>query len=185
MEARGFRSIELRTYHIDERTKSISKQYCRAYLLTSPISVGNIGLIMTVTEPEAKQGKTGNKPSRFGRHPREGYQVQTSIWIEKDGELYLGGGRVMLLERVDKLGSIAAAARSMNLTYNNAWLWINAMNQLAPSPLVERVAGGVGGGHARLTEEGHKAIVQFHELRAKLNGLGVSNPHKAAPKEKA
>ena len=97
-------------------------------------------------------------------------------WIEKDGELYLGGGRVMLLEHIEKLGSIAAAARSMNLTYNNAWLWINAMNKLAPSPLVERMAGGAGGGHARLTEEGHKAIIQFHKLRARLEEL-VSPSH--------
>jgi len=131
---------------------------------------------MTAQEPEAIQNRAGNKPSRFGRHPQEGYHVQASIWIEKDGELYLGGGRIMLLERIEKLGSIAAAARSMNLTYNNAWLWINSMNQLAPSPLVERTAGGTGGGHARLTEEGHNAIAQFHKLRAKLQSL-VPSPH--------
>lgn len=84
----------------------------------------------------------------------------------------------MLLERIDKLGSIAAAARSMNLTYNNAWLWINAMNQLAPAPLVERVTGGSGGGHARLTDEGRQAIAQFHKLRGKLEGLFNSPPAK-------
>jgi len=130
---------------------------------------------MTSQEPEAKQARVGNKPSRFGRHPHKGYHIQASIWIEKDGELYLGGGRIMLLERITQMGSIAAAARSMNLTYNNAWLWIKSMNQLAPSPLVEITAGGAGGGHARLTEEGQKAIAQFHKLRAKMQSLVLSS----------
>ena len=80
----------------------------------------------------------------------------------------MGWGRVILLERVDKFGSIAAAARSMRLGYRNAWLWIEAANRLAPAPLVEKTMGGVGGGHARLTEEGRKAIAQYKELRAKL-----------------
>ena len=88
--------------------------------------------------------------------------------MEKDGELYMGWGRVILLERIDKFGSIAAAARSMRLGYRNAWLWIEAANRLAPVPLVEKTAGGAGGGHARLTEEGRKAVAQYKELRAKF-----------------
>lgn len=116
--------------------------------------------------------KTGSrKPSRFGRHPQAGYTTQASVWIEKDGELYIGGGRAILLERLEKLGSIAAAARSMGLTYRNAWLWIDAMNRLAPSPLVEKITGGTGGGHAQLTDEGRKAIAWFRELRARLAEL--------------
>lgn len=108
------------------------------------------------------------KPSRFSRHPEPGYVVRGRIWLEKDGELYLGWGRVMLLERIDKFGSIAAAARSMKLGYRNAWLWIEAMNRLAPAPVVDKIAGGAVGGHTRLTEEGRKAVSQYKELRAKF-----------------
>jgi molybdate transport system regulatory protein len=88
--------------------------------------------------------------------------------MEKDGELYMGWGRVLLLERIEKFGSIAEAARSMRLSYRNAWLWIEAMNRLAPSPLVEKTAGGVGGGYARLTDEGRKVVGQYKNLRLKL-----------------
>ena len=88
--------------------------------------------------------------------------------MEKDGELYLGWGRVMLLERIDKFGSIAEAARSMGLGYRNAWLWIEAANRLAPAPLVEKTAGGAEGGRARLTEEGRKAVDQYKRLRARF-----------------
>ncbi len=77
----------------------------------------------------------------------------------------------MLLERVEKLGSIAAAARSMGLTYSNAWLWIEAMNRLAPTPVILTTTGGTGGGSAQLTEEGHRAIEHYHKLRAGLEQL--------------
>ena len=108
------------------------------------------------------------KPSRFSRHPGTGYLVRGRVWIERDGELYMGWGRVMLLERIDKFGSIAAAARSMKLGYRNAWLWVEAANRLARTPLVERATGGAGGGYTKLTEEGRKAVGQYKELRAEF-----------------
>jgi molybdate transport system regulatory protein len=108
------------------------------------------------------------KPSHFSRHPQPGYAVRGRIWVEKDGELYMGWGRVVLLQRIEELGSIAAAARSMRLGYRNAWLWIEAMNRLAPAPLIEITTGGVGGRHARLTEEGRKAISEYKGLRTRF-----------------
>jgi hypothetical protein len=41
------------------------------------------------TKPGGDSGqhpRAGNKPSRFGRHPKAGYHVQASVWIEKDGQ---------------------------------------------------------------------------------------------------
>jgi molybdate transport system regulatory protein len=108
------------------------------------------------------------KPPHLSRHPQPGYTVRGRIWLEKNGELYMGGGREMLLERIDKFGSIAAAARSMKLGYRNAWLWVEAANRLAPAPLVEKTAGGAGGGHTRLTDEGRKAVAHYKKLRAKF-----------------
>jgi molybdate transport system regulatory protein len=108
------------------------------------------------------------KTELHSRHPAPGERVSGRIWLERDGELYMGWGRVMLLERIDKYGSIAAAARSMKLGYRNAWLWIESANRLAPKPLVEKTTGGVGGGYARLTDEGRKAVKEYKELRAKF-----------------
>ena len=113
-------------------------------------------------------GFQGKKPSRFSCHPQPGYVIKGRIWVEKDGELYMGWGRVMLLERIEKLGSIAEAARSMKLSYSNAWLWVEAMNRLAPSPLVKKTVGGVGGGRTSLTEEGRKVINEYKELRSRF-----------------
>lgn len=106
------------------------------------------------------------KPLIHSRHPRRGYVVRGRIWVEKDGELYVEGGRVVLLERIAKLGSIAAAARSMGLGYRNAWLWVAAMNRLAPSLLVEKATGGANGGYARLTDEGRKVVAEYREMNS-------------------
>ncbi len=120
------------------------------------------------------------KMPRFSNHPEPGYVLGGRIWLEKDGELYIGWGRIILLERIDKFGSIAGAAKSMGLGYRNAWLWVEAMNRLAPVPLVEKATGGVGGGHTRLTGEGQKVIIEYKEIRdrfqefLKQNGLSLS-----------
>lgn len=111
------------------------------------------------------------KPSHYSIHSKSGFVVKNRIWFEKDGELYIVGNRVALLERIDEYGSIAEAARSMRLAYRNAWLWVESMNRLAPSPLVEKITGGQGGGHARITEEGYRIITKFKKLNDKVKKL--------------
>ena len=103
---------------------------------------------------------------RSGHQPESGIVVRSKVWLEKDGKLFMGFGRATLLERIDQLGSISAAARSMHLAYRNAWLWVEAMNRLAPSPLVEKSTGGARGGYARLTSAGRKIIADYKEKRA-------------------
>jgi len=109
--------------------------------------------------------------SRSGLQPESGIVVRSKVWLEKDGKLFMGWGRATLLERIDQLGSISAAAKSMNLTYRNAWLWVEAMNRLAPVPLVEKSAGGERGGYARLTGEGRRIVVEYKEKRARFQEL--------------
>ncbi|MCX7912761.1 MAG: LysR family transcriptional regulator, partial [Dehalococcoidales bacterium] len=98
---------------------------------------------------------------RTGHKPEPGIVVRSKVWLEKDGKLLMGWGRATLLERIDQLGSISAAARSMNLTYRNAWLWVEAMNRLAAKPLVVKSSGGARGGYARLTEEGRRILQEY------------------------
>ena len=118
---------------------------------------------------EAKVPEFGVKHvSRSGHKPESGIVLRSKVWLEKDGKLFMGFGRATLLERIDQLGSISAAAKSMKLAYRNAWLWVEAMNRLAPVPLVEKSTGGVHGGYARLTEEGKRIINEYKEKRARV-----------------
>lgn len=109
--------------------------------------------------------------SRSGHKPGSGVTVRSKVWLEKDGKLFIGWGRATLLERIDQLGSISAAARSMKLAYRNAWLWVEAMNRLAPSPLVEKSTGGARGGYARLTDEGRKIVREYKEKRSRVREI--------------
>ncbi|MBN1693144.1 MAG: LysR family transcriptional regulator [Dehalococcoidales bacterium] len=106
--------------------------------------------------------------SRSGHKPESGIVLKSKVWLEKDGKLFMGYGRATLLERIDQFGSISAAARSMKLAYRNAWLWVEAINRLAPKPLVVKSTGGPRGGYARLTEEGRRIIKEYKEKRASV-----------------
>jgi molybdate transport system regulatory protein len=109
--------------------------------------------------------------ARSGQKPESGIVLRSKVWLEKDGKLFMGWGRATLLERIDKLGSISAAARSMKLAYRNAWLWVEAMNRLAPSPLVIKSTGGPQGGHARLTDEGRRIVKEYLEKRSNIREI--------------
>ena len=93
-----------------------------------------------------------------------GYRASGRLWIEKDGETYLGWGRVILLERIRDHGSISAAARSMGMGYRHAWELVDSMNTHAPAPLVEMRTGGKQGGGATLTAAGEAAVGEFWSL---------------------
>ncbi len=96
--------------------------------------------------------------------PQEGVQLKGRLWLEKDGRTYLSWGRVALLENIAREGSVSAAARAMGMSFSHAWNLVESMNCLAGQPLVEKQAGGQGGGGARLTAAGEQAIADFWRL---------------------
>ncbi len=106
--------------------------------------------------------------SRKKKDPIAGYSCNGRMWIENNGETFLGVGRVVLLQRIQEDGSIAAAARSMEMSYKHAWDLVDSMNRQASSPLVETSKGGKGGGGTRITEAGERAIAAFLELQRRF-----------------
>jgi molybdate transport system regulatory protein len=93
-----------------------------------------------------------------------GFQVKGRLWLEKDGDTYLSWGRVVLLERIRELNSIAAAARALGMAYSHAWSLVADMNRLAGQDLVGRSFGGRQGGRAWLTPAGEEAVARFWRL---------------------
>ena len=86
------------------------------------------------------------------------------IWINGKQGIFIGYGRVELLEKIREYGSITKAAKSMNMAYRRAWYLVDSMNRSASKPLVITETGGKGGGGAHLTEEGKKAIKVFRKF---------------------
>ncbi len=83
------------------------------------------------------------------------------VWIDGPEGTFIGYGRVVLLERIHEHGSITKAAKSMEMSYRRAWELVASMNRQAKRPFVELATGGKGGGGARVTEEGKRAIRLF------------------------
>lgn len=79
---------------------------------------------------------------------------------------YLGPGKVELMERISKHGSIAAAGKEMGMSYRRAWLLVDEINQIFREPLVTKQTGGSGGGGARLTALGREVVERYRAIEA-------------------
>lgn len=94
-----------------------------------------------------------------------GIELDGALWFHKDEQKFLGGDRIALLEKIGETGSITKAAKAIGISYKNAWDLVNMINNLADRPLVDRLAGGRGGGGTTLTDYGKQVIRQFSVLQ--------------------
>ncbi len=92
------------------------------------------------------------------------YKVRGHIWVEGEEGAFLGMGRVALLEGIRDTGSITRASKTLKMSYRRAWEHVESMNRQAVIPLVEASTGGKGGGGARITEDGKRAIAAFKDM---------------------
>jgi len=92
------------------------------------------------------------------------YKVKGRIWIETEKGAYFGSGRITLLERIKEFGSITVAAKSMKMSYRQAWEQVESMNKQVEKPLVIKNSGGLGGGGTQLTKEGERVISLYNNV---------------------
>lgn len=92
-------------------------------------------------------------------------KLSADLWLSVGGKGVAGDRRVALLEEIHKLGSITHAAKAVGLSYKGAWDAVEEMNNLSGTPLLERCAGGKGGGFTRLTERGVQLLGNFRLIQ--------------------
>ncbi len=97
------------------------------------------------------------------------YKVKGSIWVEHNDVAFIGSGRIVLLEMIKKYGSITLAAKSIKMSYRQAWELVNSMNKQSKTPVVETASGGVGGGGTKVTKEGEALIASFRDLQKRFH----------------
>jgi molybdate transport system regulatory protein len=78
----------------------------------------------------------------------------------------LGPGKIRLLELIQSHGSISEAGRVMGMSYRQAWLLVDSLNQSFRQALVSKQAGGRRGGGAHLTPWGRKVIARYRAIEA-------------------
>ncbi|MBS7605833.1 MAG: LysR family transcriptional regulator [Candidatus Bathyarchaeia archaeon] len=89
------------------------------------------------------------------------------LWLvdEKD-EAVFGDGLAMLLEAVDKYGSLFAASARLNMSYRYALHRVLLAEKRLGFKLIKRWRGGAGGGRSELTTEGRKILKEYGKIKS-------------------
>ncbi len=82
-----------------------------------------------------------------------------------------GPGKADLLEKIASTGSIAKAARAMNMSYMRAWTLVKSMESGFSEPLVQKLRGGHRRGGAELTAAGKKMLRLYRQLERETRPL--------------
>ncbi len=80
-----------------------------------------------------------------------------------DGKYVFGPGKADVLSAIEETGSLAAAARSLGMSYMRAWKLVQGMQKAFAEPLVELQRGGKTQG-AKLTPTGEKALGLYRKM---------------------
>ena len=86
----------------------------------------------------------------------------------------MGPGKAELMNRIDALGSISAAAKEMGINYRRAWFLLETLNKPLGQPVVITTKGGSAGGGANLSDCG-RAILDAYEQCAHLAESGTAD----------
>ncbi len=96
-------------------------------------------------------------------------ELNVAVSLKRGLAPRVGLERVALIELVDELGSITAAAKRLGLSYKGAWDIVQALNNLFETPLIEAAPGGKAGGAAQTTPKGREVATAFRRLQAELD----------------
>ncbi len=77
----------------------------------------------------------------------------------------------MLLESVDRLGSLNAAAKELGMSYRAAWGKIKATEKALGLKLLEVTTGGKGGGGAALTTDARELVSKYKKYNVRMDVL--------------
>jgi molybdate transport system regulatory protein len=101
----------------------------------------------------------------------EAAPFQGRIVVNTSTGEFLTNKRVCLLEAIDTLGSLSAAARSLPMSYRSAWEALECMQHIANRPLVSTIIGGPRGGGTTLTSYGRGLITLYRAVEKECQGV--------------
>lgn len=91
--------------------------------------------------------------------------------IDLNPHCSIGPGKIELLETIARTGSIRQAARSMRMSYRQAWLLLDSLNRSFSEPSTTASVGGSGGGGVELTAFGADLVRRYRAAGRRIEKL--------------
>lgn len=93
--------------------------------------------------------------------------LKLSLRVRCGNDIAIGPGKAMVLEAIERCGSISAAGRAIGMSYRRTWLLVDLLNRCWSGPLVQTARGGGGGGGTQLTPLGHQVLRLYRATEAR------------------
>ena len=90
--------------------------------------------------------------------------VRPRLRILHGEAIALGPGKADLLEAIERAGTLAEAAKLLDMSYMRAWKLLHTMNACFREPLVTTARGGSVHGGAVLTATGHAVLALYRRM---------------------
>jgi molybdate transport system regulatory protein len=94
--------------------------------------------------------------------------LKLSFQLMRDAEPAIGPGKALVMEAVDREGSISAAGRSLGMSYRRIWLLVESLNTGWRERVIETRVGGGRSGGARLTAFGRDLLDTYRRVEARM-----------------
>lgn len=94
------------------------------------------------------------------------FNLHAELTVRVGDDMFANARRIELLRQIDQLGNLTQAAKQVGYSYKGAWDAIDDMTRLSGGTLIERHAGGKGGGGTHLTERGQQVLRNFSLIQA-------------------
>jgi molybdate transport system regulatory protein len=105
----------------------------------------------------------------------EGLTPNWKLWFEFKDEYVFGFGAYKILKSIQREGTITKGAESLGMSYRYCWGLIKKIEKKLDTKLLETYKGGtVGGGGARVTEEGLTLMEMFENLSEAFTTIAES-----------
>lgn len=94
--------------------------------------------------------------------------LKTSVQLLRGSEPAIGPGKAMVLDAIERTGSISAASRDLGMSYRRIWLLVDSLNADWREPVVSaRIGGGTKRG-ASLTDFGRELLARYRKLESDM-----------------
>ena len=89
--------------------------------------------------------------------------IKLKIWLEENGKVLFGLGKLELLKAIEKEGSISKASKSVGIPFRRAWNLLKDIEVNFGVKILEKKRGGKNGGYTKLTSEAKNIMEKFEK----------------------